>query len=257
MFHNVFYLTCQHISTETESFLKQPDSYILMKIIGHILQIIKWFRVGKQNICSHGQIIPFLPLFLYYLLLYLCHFLLNWRMESSEILRHVALVRTDVSEEYRASFFRVTRVGELGTSLGVTSKRRTLRKPLQELHGVTSQKTPFFIVTAVKTSNITYFSSLILVFTASIISRTFHPHLHLSLYSISGRTCSYTSYVFPSRSNMILSLNAKGSCAYCSYRKTTEVRLRIGVIKLWTFEHCLNWKDLRYEDKYIGSEYEM
>jgi hypothetical protein len=30
------------------------------------------------------------------------------------------------------------------------------RRFLQEPHGVTSQKTPFFIVTAVKTSNLTY-----------------------------------------------------------------------------------------------------
>jgi hypothetical protein len=46
----------------------------------------------------------------------------------------VALVRTDVSEELSASFIRVTKIAELGT---------------------TSQKTPFFIVTAVKTSNLT------------------------------------------------------------------------------------------------------
>jgi hypothetical protein len=37
------------------------------------------------------------------------------------MLRHVALVRTDVSEELSASFIRVTRIGELGTTLGVTS----------------------------------------------------------------------------------------------------------------------------------------
>jgi hypothetical protein len=42
----------------------------------------------------------------------------------------VALVRTDVSEEPGA---------------------------LQEPHGVTTQKTPFFIVTAVKTSNLSSF----------------------------------------------------------------------------------------------------
>jgi hypothetical protein len=30
------------------------------------------------------------------------------------------------------------------------------RRFLQEPHGVTTQKTPFFIVTAVKTSNLTY-----------------------------------------------------------------------------------------------------
>jgi hypothetical protein len=37
------------------------------------------------------------------------------------MLRRVALVRTDVSEELSASFIRVTRIGELGTTLAVTS----------------------------------------------------------------------------------------------------------------------------------------
>jgi hypothetical protein len=37
------------------------------------------------------------------------------------MLRHVALVKTDVPEERRASFIRVTRIGELGTTLAVTS----------------------------------------------------------------------------------------------------------------------------------------
>jgi hypothetical protein len=39
-------------------------------------------------------------------------------MASSEMLRLVAFVRTDVSEELSASFIRVTRIGELGTMLG-------------------------------------------------------------------------------------------------------------------------------------------
>jgi hypothetical protein len=104
-----------------------------------------------------------------------------WRMMSSGILRHVALVRTDVSEKPGASFIRVTRIGELGTTQAATSNRHTLRRNtkvlflvhrflspwwrrrqvppqrryLQEPQGVTSQKTPFFIVTAVKTSNLT------------------------------------------------------------------------------------------------------
>jgi hypothetical protein len=34
-------------------------------------------------------------------------------MLSSEMLRHVALVRTDISEEFSISIFRVTRIGEL------------------------------------------------------------------------------------------------------------------------------------------------
>jgi hypothetical protein len=50
------------------------------------------------------------------------------RMASSGMLRLVALVRTDVSEELSASFIRVTGIGELGTTLAVTSNRRTLRR---------------------------------------------------------------------------------------------------------------------------------
>jgi hypothetical protein len=44
---------------------------------------------------------------------------------SSGMLRRVALVSTDVSEELSASFIRVTRIGELGTTLAVTSNRYT------------------------------------------------------------------------------------------------------------------------------------
>jgi hypothetical protein len=51
-----------------------------------------------------------------------------WRMASSGMLRRVALVRTEVSEELSASFIRVTRMGEPGTMLAVTSNRRTLRR---------------------------------------------------------------------------------------------------------------------------------
>jgi hypothetical protein len=50
------------------------------------------------------------------------------RMVSSGMLRRVALVRADVSEELSASFIRVTRIGELGTTLALTSNRRTLRR---------------------------------------------------------------------------------------------------------------------------------
>jgi hypothetical protein len=43
------------------------------------------------------------------------------------MLRRVALVRTDISEELSASFIRVTRIGELGTTLAVTSDLVFLR----------------------------------------------------------------------------------------------------------------------------------
>jgi hypothetical protein len=48
-------------------------------------------------------------------------------MPSSGMLRRVALVRTNVSEERSASIIRITRMDELGTTLAITSNRRTLR----------------------------------------------------------------------------------------------------------------------------------
>jgi hypothetical protein len=48
-------------------------------------------------------------------------------MSSSGMLRRVALVRTDVSEELSASIMRLTRIGELGT-LAVTKIERTLQR---------------------------------------------------------------------------------------------------------------------------------
>jgi hypothetical protein len=44
------------------------------------------------------------------------------------MLRRVARIRTWVSEEFSASFIRVTRIGQLGTTLAVTSNRCTLRR---------------------------------------------------------------------------------------------------------------------------------
>jgi hypothetical protein len=87
-------------------------------------------------------------------------------MASSGILRLVALVKTEVSEELSASFIIVTRIGEIGKTLAlpslpllVTMMKEALSSSetrfLQEPYGVTSQKRPFFIATAVKTSNLT------------------------------------------------------------------------------------------------------
>jgi hypothetical protein len=47
-------------------------------------------------------------------------------MASSGMLRHVAIVRTDVLEELSAFFIRVTRIGELGTMLAVTKFLRNI-----------------------------------------------------------------------------------------------------------------------------------
>jgi hypothetical protein len=51
-------------------------------------------------------------------------------MVSSEMLRRVALVRTGVSEDPSASFIRVTRIGELGTTQAATSNQGiSLQRP--------------------------------------------------------------------------------------------------------------------------------
>jgi hypothetical protein len=42
-------------------------------------------------------------------------------MASSGMIRRVALIITDISEELHASIVRVTRIDELGTTLAVTS----------------------------------------------------------------------------------------------------------------------------------------
>jgi hypothetical protein len=50
----------------------------------------------------------------------------TWRIPSSGMLRRVALVRTDVSEVLSTSCIRVTRIGELETTLAITSNRRVV-----------------------------------------------------------------------------------------------------------------------------------
>jgi hypothetical protein len=44
-------------------------------------------------------------------------------MPSSGMLPRLALVRTDVSDELSASIIKVTRIGELGTTLALTSNQ--------------------------------------------------------------------------------------------------------------------------------------
>jgi hypothetical protein len=79
-----------------------------------------------------------------------------------DVKRRVALVRTDISEELSAYFIRVSRIGEQGSMLTTNAICELIlryippkSRLLQGAHGVTSHKMAFFIVTAVKTSNLT------------------------------------------------------------------------------------------------------
>jgi hypothetical protein len=64
----------------------------------------------------------------------------------------MALVSTDVSEEHIVSIIMVRRISELGTTVAETSNRHTLQKMKALCFYETSA---FFMVIAVKTSNIT------------------------------------------------------------------------------------------------------
>jgi hypothetical protein len=55
-------------------------------------------------------------------------------MASSRMLRRVALVRTEVLEELSASIIRVTRIGELGTTLAVTSNSSFFKRLISKLY---------------------------------------------------------------------------------------------------------------------------
>jgi hypothetical protein len=101
----------------------------------------------------------------------------SWRISSSEIYRLVVLVRTDVSEARIASIFRVRNQGAKNKlavasdciTLGIPTAnvflfcrlcslwwlRRYVTLVLRKSQGDTTQKTTFFIVIAVITSNLT------------------------------------------------------------------------------------------------------
>jgi hypothetical protein len=72
-------------------------------------------------------------------------------MVSSGMLRYVALVRTDVSEDLSPSLIRVTRIGEIGTTLAVTSKYmlflRSVRRLLVTASVVSMKNGVFWVVT--------------------------------------------------------------------------------------------------------------
>jgi hypothetical protein len=63
-------------------------------------------------------------------------------MASSGMLRRVALVRTDVTEELSTLIIRVTTIGELGTTLVVTNNRHTLRRNTSVLTRDTRRNIP-------------------------------------------------------------------------------------------------------------------
>jgi hypothetical protein len=71
-------------------------------------------------------------------------------MVSCGMLRRVTLVRTDVSEEPGASFLRVTRIGELGTTQASTSNLVFLRSVRRLLVTASVVPSTTILVTLIK-----------------------------------------------------------------------------------------------------------
>jgi hypothetical protein len=71
-------------------------------------------------------------------------------MASSGMLHRVALVITDVSEKLSASFIRVTRIDELGTTLAATSNLVFLRSVRRLLVTVSVVPSSPILVTLMK-----------------------------------------------------------------------------------------------------------
>jgi hypothetical protein len=120
------------ISNYREPFCRLKQITLWSASLNHSHSLLNRLYVGKPSpIISHSYTIP-ISLLVYddpriwpWMILQLQYLRFTqrwlWRMASSGMLHRVALVRTDVSEEFRASIIRVTRIVELGTTLAVTS----------------------------------------------------------------------------------------------------------------------------------------
>jgi hypothetical protein len=108
----------------------------------HDIRTFKFIGVGKElnSICGHmihmRAVISVISPFIGVLDFKLSQRSLNYVSNMFKVMKNAVFcdvtpcgfARTDVSEESSAFTIRMTRIGELGTTLAVTGNRRTLRR---------------------------------------------------------------------------------------------------------------------------------
>jgi hypothetical protein len=154
------------------------------------------------------------------------------------MLRRVTLVRTDVSEEPSVSFIRVTRIVELGTTLAAASNWRTLRRNTS--HGVTSQTTPFFIVTAVKTSNLTSAHLLRSEYLDSLVVKQVHSYWRVNIWTVwLWSKCTFTEEWISVQSGFEASVHLlKSEYLDSLVVKQVYIYWSVNICTVWLWSKC-------------------